>query len=141
VTALARESIEPLVPHGGRMCLLERVDQHDERSIRCAAISHRDPQNPLCRDGRLAAVHLSEYAAQAVAVHGALAGGGQARPGMLAALRDIRLHVAFLQDLAADLLIEATRRIAQPDGSLYEFRVTAGGRLLAQGRLAISFSF
>ena len=138
VASIGRGAILELVPHAGRMCLLECVLEHGEQSIRCRARSHRDPDHPLRRDGRLAALHLAEYAAQAMAVHGALMAGGRARPGMLAALRDIRLHAAFIDDIEADLLIEATRRIAQADGSLYEFRTLAGDRLLAEGRISIA---
>jgi predicted hotdog family 3-hydroxylacyl-ACP dehydratase len=132
-----REALLGLVPHAGNMCLLERVVSHTEQAIRCEAVSHRDPRHPLRRDGRLAALHLAEYAAQAMAVHGALA-AGRARPGMLAALRDIRLEVSRIDDIAGDLGIDATRRIVQSDGSLYEFRVHGDGRLLAQGRIAIA---
>ena len=54
------------------MCLLEGVSSWDERSIRCIAVSHRDPGNPLAADGHLGAACGVEYAAQAMAVHGAL---------------------------------------------------------------------
>ena len=134
-----REVLVGLVPHAGNMCLLERVVGHDEQSIQCAARSHRDPNHPLRRDGRLSALHLAEYAAQAMAVHGALAAGGKPRPGMLAALRDLRLHATFIDDVGPELVIDATRRVVQKDGSLYEFRVHGDGRLLAEGRIAIVF--
>lgn len=139
-TPIPREALLRLVPHAGSMCLLDKVVSHSEASIQCVAISHRDPHNPLRRDGQLAALHLAEYAAQAMAAHGALAAGGVARPGMLAAMRDIRLHIARLDTVASDLTIDATRRIAQGDGSLYEFRVQGDGHLLAEGRIAIAFT-
>jgi predicted hotdog family 3-hydroxylacyl-ACP dehydratase len=137
--AIGREAIAALLPHAGAMCLLESVVAHGGQSIQCVARSHRDLDNPLRRDGRLAALHLAEYAAQAMAVHGALVAGGRARPGLLAALRDIRLHAAFIDDVDAELFIDATRRVVQNDGSLYEFHVHAGGRLLAEGRISIAF--
>lgn len=127
-----------LVPHAGGMRLLDRVLEHADATIRCSAVSHRDPGNPLRRDGRLAALHLVEYAAQAMAAHGALVSDGRARPGMLASLRDIRLHAERIDDIEGELLVEARRRIARSDGSLYEFEVRGGGRLLAQGRIAIA---
>jgi len=138
-SVIGREALAGLVPHAGSMCLLERVVSHGEQSIRCAAGSHRNVDHPLRRDGRLAAVHLAEYAAQAMAVHGALAAGGKPRPGMLAALRDIHLHAGFIDAIQSELLIDATRRIVQNDGSLYEFRVHGDGQLLAEGRIAIVF--
>ena len=54
------------------MCLLDEVVQWDERSIVCISNTHRDPANPLRRQGRLSAVHAFEYGAQTAAVHGGL---------------------------------------------------------------------
>jgi predicted hotdog family 3-hydroxylacyl-ACP dehydratase len=127
-----------LIPHAGSMCLLDRVVAHSEHDIECAARSHTSPDHPLRRDGQLSALHLAEYAAQAMAAHGALRAGGIQR-GMLAALREIRLHVDRIDNIDADLNVHATRRMAQTTGSLYDFRVHGGGRLLGEGRIAIAF--
>ena len=64
-----------------------------------ATRSHLDPDNPLRRGDALSALHLVEYAAQAMAAHGALQAGGQAQRGMLAALRNIRLHTGQIHDI------------------------------------------
>lgn len=127
-----------LIPHAGSMCLLDRIIGHSEQDIECTARSHTSPDHPLRRDGQLSALHLAEYAAQAMAAHGALRAGGVQR-GMLAALREIRLHVDRIDDIDADLNVHATRRMAQTTGSLYDFRVEASGRLLCEGRIAIAF--
>ena len=128
-----------LIPHAGNMCLLDRVVGHSEHEIECTARSHTTPDHPLRRDGQLSALHLAEYAAQAMAAHGALGSGGVQR-GMLAALREIRLHVDRIDNIAADLTVHATRRMTQTTGSLYDFRVQASGRLLCEGRIAIAFA-
>ena len=97
-TSINKAEIRTLIPHSGLMCLLDEVTQWDDRSITCVTNTHRDPANPLRRDGRLSAVHAFEYGAQAAAVHGGLRArsvGEIAPPGYLAALRDARLHVAF----------------------------------------------
>ena len=130
--------LRDLIPHAGAMCLLDRVIAHSEHDIECAARSHLAPDHPLRRDGQLSALHLVEYAAQAMAAHGALRAGG-VRRGMLAAVRGIRLHVDRIDNIDADLAVHATRRVAQATGSLYDFRVFAGGRLLGEGRIAIAF--
>jgi predicted hotdog family 3-hydroxylacyl-ACP dehydratase len=127
-----------LIPHAGTMCLLDRVIGHSEHDIECAARSHTSPDNPLRRDGQLSALHLVEYAAQAMAAHGALRTGGVQR-GVLAALRDIRLHVERIDNIDADLNVKATRRIAQTSGSLYDFSIRGGGQLLCEGRIAIAY--
>ncbi len=66
------ERIRNLVPHAGNMCLLERVVACDAASIRCETRSHLDQSNPLRRNGQLASICAIEYAAQAMALHGAL---------------------------------------------------------------------
>ncbi|HLZ64834.1 MAG TPA: hypothetical protein VKQ29_01325, partial [Aliidongia sp.] len=106
-----RRRIEALIPHAGTMCLIEQVTGWDDRSIRCRAISHRDPGNPLVVEGRLGAAAGVEYAAQAMALHGGLTGTVGARPaaGYLASLRALVLQVDRLDDLAGDLVIEAER--------------------------------
>jgi predicted hotdog family 3-hydroxylacyl-ACP dehydratase len=127
-----------LIPHAGTMCLLDRIVAHSEHDIECTASTHTAARHVLRRDDQLSALHLVEYAAQAMAAHGALLSGGVQR-GMLAALRDIRLHVERIDDIDSPLIVKATRRIAQSSGSLYDFSIRADGRLLAEGRIAIAF--
>lgn len=137
------ERIESLVPHAGGMCLLERVIRWDEESVTAATATHRDPDNPLAHDGRLRAIHLCEYGAQAMAVHGGLiaaARGGRARPGLLVSLRDVELACDFVHELAGELLVEARRLHASDSAWQYEFRVTHAGQLLAQGRATVSLA-
>lgn len=128
-----------LVPHAGDMCLLDAVLDWDGSRVTCASGSHRRVDHPLRRDGRLAGVHLLEYAAQATAVHGALAAGdGGAGPvKYVGAFRDCELRVADLDRVPGDLLVEAERIMAMGDGALYRFRIRAEGRLLAEGRLTV----
>lgn len=135
---IARERLLGLIPHAGAMCLLDAVLEFSDDEIVCETGSHRDAANPLRRGSELSALHLVEYAAQAMAAHAALRGGGGARPGMLGALRDIRLQVATLHDIPGKLTVRARRRLARPEGSLYEFEVTGDGRKLGEGRIAIA---
>jgi predicted hotdog family 3-hydroxylacyl-ACP dehydratase len=132
--------IRTLIPHSGLMCLLDRVNELDDRSIVCISNTHRDPANPLRRDGRLSAVHAFEYAAQAAAVHGGLrarSAGATAPPGYLAALRDAHLHVMRLDNVALPLQICAYRLFGETANTVYECRVSAGDILLADGRITI----
>jgi predicted hotdog family 3-hydroxylacyl-ACP dehydratase len=135
---LTKTDIARLIPHAGAMCLLEEVTTWDDASIRCTAVSHRDPDNPLLDSGRLAAVCGVEYAAQAMAVHGGLASGGK-RPavGYLASVRDLTCHVGRLDDLAEDLIIEADKLMGEGSNVIYGFTVRAGGRELLSGRAAV----
>ena len=126
------------IPHHGSMCLLDSVLDHDERQVRCSARSHRSPANPLRSHGRLAAACGIEYAAQAMAVHGALlAAGAEPRPGFLASVRSAVLHVGRLDDIDEDLLVQAVRVTGDSGTVLYDFTLYAGERLLLEGRAAI----
>jgi len=135
-----KPEIRTLIPHSGLMCLLDSVIEWNDRSIICMTDTHRDPANPLRRDGRLSAVHAFEYAAQAAAVHGGLRArlaGAIAPPGYLAALRDARLHVTRLDDLGSPLQIYACRLFGEAANTVYQCRVFSGDVLLAEGRAII----
>ena len=135
--AVNHRTLAGLIPHGGAMCLLDEVLHMDDESITCRATSHRNPEHPL-REGRiLPAVAGIEYAAQAMAVHGALRESRGPRPGMLAAVRDVVLSVERLDDVLDDLVITARRLIDDSSRLLYEFEVQAGGRQLLRGRAAV----
>ena len=137
---LGREEIMQLVPHQGGMCLWDEVLAWSATDITLRAFNHRDPGHPLRSDDRLRAIHLCEYGAQAMAVHGGLRArqrGGAVVPGVLVALRDVQLHVARIDDL--DGALEATAQVlAEAETSQqYAFRITHGARLLAEGRPAV----
>jgi predicted hotdog family 3-hydroxylacyl-ACP dehydratase len=135
-----KAEIRTLIPHSGLMCLLDQVTQWDDRSITCVTNTHRDSGNPLRRGGRLSALHAFEYGAQATAVHGGLrarSAGGTAPPGYLAGLRDARLYATSLDGLDAALQVEARRLFGDEANCIYECRVSAGDRLLAEGRVTI----
>jgi predicted hotdog family 3-hydroxylacyl-ACP dehydratase len=133
------QALAALIPHAGSMCLLDAVESWDETRVSCRSASHRRPDHPLRRDGRLPSVHLIEYAAQATAVHGGLVAGSGAAPlRYLAAVRECDLHVSRFDDVPGDLCIEAERLLVMGNNVLYRFRIEDGGRALAEGRLTIA---
>jgi predicted hotdog family 3-hydroxylacyl-ACP dehydratase len=137
---LGRDAIAALIPHQGAMCLLDRVVEWDKDHVVLATNTHRSPDNPLRLDGRLRAVHLCEYGAQAMAVHGGLsaqAEGKTARPGFLVSLRDVKLHVDFIDGLDGELLVTAQRLLETAGSWQYSFEVTHAGETIAAGRAAI----
>jgi predicted hotdog family 3-hydroxylacyl-ACP dehydratase len=137
---LGREAIAALIPHQGAMCLLDRVIEWDKDRIVLATSTHRAADNPLRLDGRLRAVHLCEYGAQAMAVHGGLsaqAEGKTARPGFLVSLRDVKLHLDFIDQLDGELVVSAQRLLESAGSWQYSFEVTHAGETIATGRAAI----
>lgn len=137
---IGKTELAALIPHAGSMCLLDAVEEWTAEWIRCTTSTHRNAANPLRRGNSLAALHLVEYAAQAMAVHGALLANSGPQPGMLGVLRDIRLSVERIDDLPEPLIVTATRRLARNDGLIYDFVVELRGppkRLLSEGRISI----
>lgn len=140
---LPRDRILALVPHQGAMCLWDEVLAWDAQGIRLRAHNHRDPAHPLRHRGQLHAVHLCEYGAQAMAVHGGLLGeaaGHGVKPGMLVALRGVELHVDRIDDLPGAVEVEAQCLMADATSSQYRFLITHQGDVLAQGRAAVLHS-
>lgn len=141
--SLVREQLARLIPHGGTMCLIDEVIHWDARRIHCRSRSHLDANNPLRRDGQLAALHLIEYGAQTMAIHGGLdaqSRGETAAPGLLVSAREVQLQVGRLDDLPGALELHAEQQLANANGWLYAFRALCGERLLASGRLAVMIS-
>lgn len=136
----SNDEFRSLIPHAGGMCLLERVLDWDADRIRLATTTHRSRSNPLRRDGRLNAIHLCEYGAQAMAVHGGLkarAEGAVAAPGFLVALRAVRLHVRRIDDLDGELIVTGECLMASPGSWQYAFTIEHAGRTVAEGRAAV----
>ena len=139
---LQHAEIARRIPHQGRMCLLERVSGWDAHQIRCEASSHRASDNPLRAHDRLGAACGIEYAAQAMAVHGALLAEASAASqdpamGYLVSVRGVTLHVERLDDLNDALSIHAERLSGDATTVLYSFTLHAGRRLLLCGRAAV----
>ncbi len=147
------------IPHQGRMCLLDEVMDWDASRIRCRSSTHRAADHPLRSRGRLGIACGIEYAAQTMAVHGALTGGASAETaafpggvanaadaglarseaGFLASLRNVRLHVLRLDDIESDLICEAALLAGDLGSALYEFSVTSAARPLLSGRATVVF--
>ena len=128
------------IPHQGSMCLLDTVTEWDDAHIVCRASSHRALDNPLRANQQLSAVCGIEYAAQAMAVHGALLAPPDhavARVGYLVSVRGTRLHVARFDDIAADLQIDASCITRSENNILYQFSVSASEKVLLTGRAAV----
>ena len=135
-----RASIESLVPHAGAMCLWDEVVAWDARRIVLRSLGHRHPAHPLRSHERLRAVHLCEYGAQAMAVHGGLLAresGGVAAPGMLVALRGVELHCERIDDLPGEIECEAEALFAGEGAQQYRFVLRHAGVVLAEGRAAV----
>jgi predicted hotdog family 3-hydroxylacyl-ACP dehydratase len=134
------DDIQSLLPHAGNMCLLERIVSWNERGMTLATSTHSLPGNPLRSHGRLRAIHLCEYGAQAMAVHGGLfarARGETPMQGLLVSLRDVVLVPGTIEALDGELIVEVERLQGGTLGIQYTFRVSHRDAELARGRAAV----
>ena len=127
---LDHAGLEALIPHRGAMCLLDRMTSWHATRIECVAVNHRDARHPLRSASGLLASAAIEYAAQAMAVHGALcsrAGSASRAPGFLASARDVRLACWRLDDLPPascdELVLTSERQAADATRILCSFRL------------------
>ena len=150
---LNRAWIESRIPHHGRMCLLDEVIAWNAARVSCRSSTHREADNPLRAYGRLGIACGIEYAAQAMAVHGALVAGGAPAAGadldhgaplagapaagFLAAVRDVRFHALRLDDVQGDLICDAVRMAGDATTALYEFELRSEATLLLRGRATV----
>lgn len=137
---IGKVRIRGLVPHAGSMCLLDEVERWDKVSITCRAHSHRDAGNPLRRDGRLPALHLIEYCAQAMALHRGLVSeseGERAPLGWLVSARDFSFELEWLDRLAGPITIRARELVYFEGGTQYEVAAEAEGRAIGGGRISV----
>ncbi len=132
--------IESHIPHQGSMCILSSVLAWDQDKITCLADSHRTLDNPLRAHGKLGISCGIEYAAQAMAVHGALlapVNSETPKVGYLVSVRGVTMSVTRLDDIGSDLLITAVCMMASESNMLYQFTVSADDKLLLEGRAAV----
>ncbi len=123
---LTKSDIEAIIPHAGGMCLLEQVISYTDEEIICRTQSHLDVNNPLKTDGKLSKMHLIEYGAQAIAVHGGLLdlsiSNGAPKLGYIASLKLVKW--GSFEPFTDFLEVTATAVMVNDMSKLYEFCVT-----------------
>ncbi len=132
------------------MCLLDEVLDWNPSQLRCRSRAHRLLTNPLRLGHQLSAVCGIEFAAQAMAVHGALVQDelahsaldnseeiAEPRHGYLMSLRQVNIHTLRLDDISGDLEIFVERIGGDGVTVIYEFRVDAQAHQLLSGRAAV----
>jgi len=129
-------AIEELVPHRGRMLLLDALLGFEGERCECGLTVRDDPL--FCRDGEVGAWVGVEYMAQSVAALIGLkarAAGGPVKIGLLLGTRRYQAHVpAFVPGM--QLRVSATELFHADNGvGAFEARVYEGERLLAEASL------
>ena len=135
---LEGDAVAALLPHSGAMCLIDAVERFDATRIVCSTARHADAANPLREDGRLSTLAGIELAAQAMAAHGALLGGGRPQPGWLARVRDCVVCCERMDTLPSPLRIEAERLSGSERALSYRFTIHAGDIEVLRGAALIA---
>lgn len=136
-------AIDTLLPHAGRMRLIDRIVSYDAHTIICEAESHRAADHPLAENGVLSIACGLEYGAQAMAIHGALLAlnaappDRRARVGYLIAASDLRWSIDRLDLCAGALEIEAINEFSSEHQVAYRFELRAAGATLLSGRASV----
>ena len=137
---LNRDWIAAHIPHRGRMCLLDEVLDWSSEHIRCRSATHRAPDNPLRSAHGLGVACGIEYAAQAMALHGALLGAdaqGSSEAGFLGSVRDVHFFVRNLDRIESDLICEVAHLAGDRFSALYAFALMGDECLLLKGRASV----
>lgn len=137
---IGKDRIQQLIPHSGRMCLLDHARSFDHQGIICIATSHRLQTNPLRENNMLHSVCGIEYAAQAMALHGALISSPPSktpRAGRLAGIRSVEFVVSRLDDIQEDLEIYATQLLGDENSMVYEFTIKISNQVLLNGKATV----
>lgn len=131
--------IQAHIPHQGNMCLLHSVERWDSTEIVCSAISHLVAGHPLRNALGLPITAGIEYAAQAMAVHGALLAPVAQTPdiGYLTSVRNVQWTTARLDNAGAQLRVQASRISGNESSLLYDFSIHCEDRLLLSGRASV----
>ena len=122
------------------MCLLDVIENWDERTISCRTSTHRRPDHPLRYRGCLTVSAGLEYAAQAMGAHVGLKEGARQTEhavGYIGSVRDVMFAVDRLDDLAGDLTVDATRLVEGDRSYMYRFTVSYDGSPIIAGRASI----
>lgn len=136
--ALGKKEIEALIPHTGTMCLLDRVLSFSNLEIVCQTQTHLASDNPLKSLTGLSKIHLIEYGAQTIAIHGGLVAGRAKQPriGYIAMVKSVK----WGRFNAATEFLTVSSKIEMADDSskLYTFTISdAEHKEVCSGRVMV----
>ncbi|MBA5249034.1 MAG: 3-hydroxylacyl-ACP dehydratase [Gammaproteobacteria bacterium] len=129
-----------LIPHSGKMCLIDTVEKWDAESITCTTQTHQNHDNPLLANGILPVFALIEYGAQAMAIHGAIIAKEseeEMQAGYLASLKDVNFLNTEINNITSPLTIKATRKFASQGNMIYKFLISSEGNNLISGQATV----
>lgn len=151
---LRADRLNTRLPHGPGLRLIGAIIKMSEVDIVCRAKAIPLNIHPLATNGRLANVHLVEYAAQAAALHLAdphLAEDGHtvladttARQGVVVTVRNAEFDIPeLIPDHFTEgdgLVLRCTQKSVASVGANYRFEATIDGHPVGRGEFIIAFT-
>lgn len=142
------------LPHGAGLHLIGAIIRLSEADIVCRAKSIPLDRHPLATNGRLANVHLIEFAAQTAALHLAAphftedglaeSSDATARQGVVATVRNAVFDVPELLPehftVGDGLVLRCAQKSVASVGANYHFEATINGSSAGRGEFVIAFT-
>ncbi len=131
------------LPHTGSMCLVDEAVDWDHEHIQCAATSHLLADNPLRVAGRLPAICVLEYAAQAFALHGVLVADESGEPPpdasrvFVALVTTLDIYAEYLDGRDGALRIDGHIIFRQAGSAVYRFEAFDATGPVADGQIGL----
>jgi predicted hotdog family 3-hydroxylacyl-ACP dehydratase len=126
-----------IVPHSGRMVLLDEVVAFDGRRVVCRVALR--PDSTFMNEGRVRAIVALEYMAQAVAAFAGLRGratGDPVRIGFLLGTREMKLEVDYFE-AGDELVVEAVHVWGDEHLGSFECAVSRAGQAVVSATLNV----
>ncbi len=98
--------------------------------------THLNIDNPLKKNNKLKSIHGIEYAAQAMAVHGALL-DKKCQNGYIGSIRNVILNETYLPTHQSPLDIKVHPLMRSKQGFTYNFLVQCTNQLIISGKITI----
>jgi len=118
-------AISELLPHQGKMVLIDTIVSCDENFIVCKTRSHQSQSNPLHNKTGLPISACLEYGAQALALHGIMNRSGDTRPkqASIIAIKKANWSHQWLHDIDRELIINAELKTQLDTIAKYAFSI------------------
>ncbi len=129
--SLSTQDIQRLVPHRGRMLLVNTVIAHDDASISTSFEIAED--SPFCGERGVPIIGLLEYAAQSCAIHRGLIGGDERDgPRMLVKIAEFDFSTEATHVLPGQVITcSGTLVHSYSDLAEYRCELSSGGMPIA----------
>ncbi|MDX8397497.1 MAG: hypothetical protein R8K49_04165 [Mariprofundaceae bacterium] len=128
--------LEAMLPHRRPMLMISEVSSYDKQQLQ--ALSYLQNDNPLLQQGRFPTYGLLELLAQASGLFLGLNMDGEAGPGAIISVRNMKLLGPSWFDIEQPLSIQTNFLGGSADAAMFQGEVLREGQLILQASLTVS---